>query len=180
MLPVVNIKRLAGGDKKEWDSFVEGFSCVIYAAVLKTLNFYTKEVNDLDVKEVVQEVFLRLIKNDYGLLRNYNPSKSSLVTWLTIIARSTAVDFLRKAHPHTVPLNDADTGSVALEKPRSVLINIPSGLLSARQKLVCTLLFDKGMDTAQVAELLGIEVQTVRSCKHKAINKLRKLFHAKV
>lgn len=174
----INIKRLVHGDKREWDVFVEHFSDVIYSSVFKTFSLHIKQIDKWDIKEVVQEVFIRLIKKDYHLLRSYKSYKASLVTWLTIVARSTTIDFLRKSKPETVSVEHEVVNSIVYEDSKVSLIDIPYVLLSSRQKLVLHLLFDKGMDTSEISELLGIDVQTVRSTKHKALKKLRKFFKA--
>lgn len=175
----INIKRLIRGDKTVWDAFVERFSSVIYSAVLKVFLAHSPNVNEWDIKEVVQDVFLRLLKNNYHLLKTYNPAKSSLVTWLTIIARSSAIDFLRRSRLQIVPLTSEIDIAVKPQHSLGSSIDIPSNLLSPRQKLILHLIFDKEKDTSEIAELLGIDVQTVRSCKHKALNKLRKFFKVK-
>ena len=53
-------------------------------------------------------------------------------------------------------------------------IDIPPNLLSVRQLLIMRLLFDQDLEVEQVAKLLAINPQTVRSTKHKALTKLRK------
>ena len=174
--PDINIKLLVHGDKKVWDNFVELYSPVIYSAVLKVFNTHTKIVDKLNVKDAVQEVFIRLIKDNYRLLKTYNPSKASLTIWLTIVSRSSAIDFLRRQKPDSVSLEkEIEDIPVSDDYPNSS-IEIPPDLLSPRQKLILSLLFDKEMEPSEIAELLNIDVQTVRSAKHKALKKVRKFF----
>ena len=165
-----------GGDKKAWDAFVERFARVIFAAVHRTLARYGAAADEAEVQDVAQEVFVRLIKDDYRLLRRYDPSKSRLTTWLTIVARSTAIDHVRRPTLPTVPLGPGVGGQAEApaEPPRG--IELPPDLLSARQQLVMRLLFDEQMTAAQAAEMLGVETQTIRSTRHKAIQKLRDFF----
>jgi RNA polymerase sigma-70 factor (ECF subfamily) len=59
-------------------------------------------------------------------------------------------------------------------------IDLPPNLLSTRQLLIMHLLFDRDLGVAQVAELLNINPQTVRSTKHKALTKLRKHYASDV
>ena len=173
----MNIKKLINGNKAEWDNFVERFSPVIYSAVLKIFYVRVKNVDEHDVKDAVQEVFIKLIKNNYRLLKTYNPLKASLTTWVTIVARSTAIDFLRCRKPDTVTIEGEIMDIPVSDNCSGAPINIPPDLLSPRQKLILTLLFDKEMDTSEIAELLNITPQTVRSAKHKALTKLRELFN---
>lgn len=174
----MNIKKLLRGDKFAWDGFVERFSAVIYSAVLKVFHAHVKNVDQWDVNDVVQEVFIRLIKDDYRLIKSYNPDKASLVTWLTIISRSTAIDFLRRRRLETVSLEEDEALNIPVaENFSDSSIDIPPDLLSARQKLVLKLLFEKGLEPSEIAEFLDINVQTVRSAKHKALTKLRSFFN---
>ena len=55
---------------------------------------------------------------------------------------------------------------------------IPVQLLTGRQKLVLSLLFEDEKSIPEAAELLGVTEQTVRSTKHKALERLRKHFSA--
>ena len=126
---------------------------------------------------MVQDVFLRLLRDDCRLLRSFDEARSSLPTWLTVVARSGALDSLRRRRLPTVGLDDppidppAPAEAVPDERPE-----LPRDLLSSRQRLILHLLIDENMTVAQVAETLGIDAQTVRSTRHKAIQKLREHF----
>ena len=164
------IQRLVRGEQGAWDGFVDRFSPVIYGAVVKTLR---RSGRDLDESsDVAQDVFVRLCKDGFRLLRQYDPSRSALTTWLTIISTSTTIDHLRRQKP-TTALDEVpeDTGSV--EQQIRYKVRIPGGLLSPRQSLILKLLYDKDLDVAEIAELLDIDPQTVRSTHHKALIKLR-------
>ncbi|MCD4770756.1 MAG: sigma-70 family RNA polymerase sigma factor [Bacteroidales bacterium] len=175
----MNISNLINGNKKSWNKFVNEYSPLIYSAVLKIFHAHTRNIDEYDVKDAVQEIFIKLIKNDYQLLKNYNPSKASLSTWLTIVSRSTTLDFLKHRQLETISLNDIVLDISEQNEFTDFSIDIPSDLLSSRQKLILKLFFDKKMETSEIAELLNINVQTVRSTKHKALIKLRKLFDKK-
>lgn len=174
-----SFKRLLKKDKKAWDAFVERFSGVIYASVLKVFTLHTTNFNFQDTEEVIQDVFLRLIKDDFNLLKSYKPSKASLVTWLTVISRSMAIDFLRRRKITPLPLEKAAEIAVEPQAASGSGINLPRGILSERQKLILHLFFDKNMRTEEIAGLLGVKVQTVRSSKHKALEKLRSFYKSK-
>jgi RNA polymerase sigma-70 factor (ECF subfamily) len=42
--------------------------------------------------------------------------------------------------------------------------------------MVLSLLYDRDMDPAEVAQHLGVDVQTIRSTHHKALTRLRQHF----
>ena len=170
------------GQKRAWDAFVERYAPVIFAAVRGTLRGRGAAGEEQTAEDIAQDVFLRLIKNDLRLLRTYDPGRASLTTWLTIVARSTTIDFLRRRRLPLVALDEApplrDTSRPDTASRSRPTEDLPRGLLTARQELVLSLTFDQDMDAADIARLLRISPQTVRSTKHKAIRRLRRHFAA--
>ena len=59
-------------------------------------------------------------------------------------------------------------------------LKLPEALLSPRQREILAMLYDREMDVADIAKMLGIDPQTVRSAHHKAMLKLRAHFRAQV
>ena len=162
------------GDKWAWDAFVDRYGPAILSAVRHLLRLRSNAEQSV-AEDISQDVFLRLVKNDFRLLRSYDPSRASLATWLTIIARSTTIDFLRRKRLPLVSLENVGP-VVSPDEPGEsgeAVKPLPPGLLTGRQRLILRLIFDRQMDAGAVAELLGISPQTVRSTKHKAIQRLR-------
>lgn len=169
----VDIARLLDGDKAEWDAFVDRYTPVVWAAVRGSIFAHTGSVNDEDVRDLVQSVFVRLVDRGFRLLGSYDPKRASIVTWLTIVARSAAIDSLRKRRLHSVPIDERVLNAPAPEAAPAEGIELPPNLLSPRQGLVLRLLCDEGMEPSEIASVLGVNVQTVRSTVHKAVIKLR-------
>jgi len=175
----LDITRLVRGEKEAWDFFVDRYAGVIYGAVRNVARTYGRGRSEDDVADIVQDVFMRLVKDDFRLLKSYRPAKASLITWLTIVARSVAIDFLKRRRLPCEPL-DANVESTApAPVPAASGIELPPGLLSPREKLVLRLLFDEEWGTSEVAGLLGIAVQSVRNHKHRALKRLRKFLKKK-
>ena len=132
-----------------------------------------------EVEDLAQEVFLRLCKDDFRLLRSYDPARAGLSTWITIVARSTARDAMRRHRPVLVEIDAVPEGRFAVDpvEPAQKL-KLPEALLSPRQREILTMLYDREMEVAEIAEALGIDPQTVRSAHHKAMVKLRAHFKA--
>jgi RNA polymerase sigma-70 factor (ECF subfamily) len=168
-----DIEALRRGDKAAWDGFVARYAAVIFAAAHRRLG-PAGRAND--VEDVVQEVFVKLCRNDFKLLRSYDPARAKVSTWLTVIATTTAIDHLRRHARPTQALEDAPASELAVDPPSFERIKIPEGLLSTRQAAVLSLLYDRDLDPAEVGRLLGIAPQTVRSMHHKALTKLRAHF----
>ena len=167
-----DISGCISGDGKSWRELVTRYSAVVYSAVRNVIQSRSRRYDQEDIKDVTQNVFVRLVKRDCHLLRNYDPQRCSLPTYLTIVARSTAIDFLRYGFMNTVPLDDFSDLRLEAPQPQAPA-DFPSGVLTERQVTVMRLLFDKDLDVATVATALGITAQTVRSIKHQALKRLR-------
>jgi RNA polymerase sigma factor (sigma-70 family) len=164
---------LLRGEKAAWDAFVRRYGGLVVAAV-RGVAMAQPEVEDL-----TQEVFVRLCKDDFRLLRTYDPERASLSTWITIVARSTARDGLRRRRAETVPLDAVPEAQLAIEPVLPVeKLKLPEALLSPRQREILAMLYDREMDVAEIARALGIDPQTVRSAHHKAMVKLRAHFRS--
>ncbi len=170
MADSIDLAALVRGSKAQWDAFVRRYAGLILSAV-RTQAREAGEIEDL-----VQEVFVRLCKDDYRLLKTYDPARAGLSTWLTIVARSTARDVLRRRQPQTTPYDAVPEAALAAHAEPTERIKLPEGLLSPRQKLVLTMLYDRDMEVAEIAAALKVDPQTIRSTHHKAMLKLRQHF----
>ena len=170
-----DLDRLLRGDSGAWDAFVRRYAGLVVAAVRGVAR------EAAEVEDLTQDVFLRLCKDDFRLLRSYDASRAGLSTWITIVARSTARDAMRRHRPVSVPIETVPEGrlSVAPIEPLRKL-KLPEALLSPRQREILTMLYDRDMEVSEVALALGIDPQTVRSAHHKAMIKLRAHFRAEV
>jgi RNA polymerase sigma-70 factor (ECF subfamily) len=166
----IDLEALSRGGKAAWDAFVRRYTGLILSAVRAVAR------DGAEVEDLVQEVFVRLCRNDFRLLKTYDPARAGLSTWLTIVARSTARDALRRKHPAVTPIDAVPESLLAVDGAPPERVRLPEGLLSPRQKLVLSLLYDRDMEVAEVASTLGVDPQTVRSTHHKAMLKLRTHF----
>ena len=169
------LSKCLAGNQQAWSQFVQCYTKIVYAAVSQVLRTHAPNKHQSLIEDLTQDVFVKLIANDFRLLRAFDPTRASLTTYLTVIAHSTAYDALRRKEIHTIPLDANDPtqqdSSIPTERPK-----IPADLLSPRQRIVLTMYFDKQMETDEIARVLGISNQTARSTKHKALNKLREYF----
>ncbi len=162
---------LARGEKKAWETFVRRHAGLVVAAVRGVAR------DPAEIEDLVQDVFLRLCRDNFRLLRSYDPTRAQLSTWITIIARSTARDALRRHRPVVVPIDAVPESRLAIDPVEPVRpLKLPEALLSPRQREILTMLYDREMEVGEVAAALGIDPQTVRSAHHKAMVKLRAHF----
>ncbi len=164
---------LLEGDSAAWEAFVRRYGGLIVAAVRGLAP------TPGDIEDLTQEVFVRLCKDNFRLLRTYDPGRAAISTWITIVARSTARDALRRRRADSVPIEAVPEAQLAVDPVEPVRkLKLPEALLSPRQREILAMLYDKEMDVAEIARALGIDPQTVRSAHHKAMLKLRAHFKA--
>jgi RNA polymerase sigma factor (sigma-70 family) len=166
-----DLAALIGGDKGAWDAFVRRYAALIMAAVRAVAQ------DGGEAEDLTQEVFIRLCKDGFRLLKTYDPARAGLTTWLTIVARSTARDALRRRRIQGVNIEDVPEAAFAVPAVEPVdRLTYPQELLSPRQREILALIYDRDMDVAEIAAKLRIDAQTVRSMHHKAMLKLRAHF----
>ena len=164
---------LLNGDGAAWEGFVRRYGGLILAAIRGVAPGHR------DVEDLAQEVFVRLCKDNFRLLRSYDPARAAMSTWLTIVARSTARDALRRRRADSVPLEAMPEAQLAVDPVEPVRkLKLPEALLSPRQREILAMLYDQEMEVGEIARALGIDPQTVRSAHHKAMLKLRAHFKA--
>lgn len=165
-----DLAALIRGEKGAWDAFVRRYAALIMAAVRGV-------AQDGEAEDLAQDVFIRLCKDDFRLLRTYDPARAGLTTWLTIVARSTARDAQRRRRIQSMPIDDAPEAALAVPPVEPVdKLAYPADLLSPRQSEILAMIYDRDMDVAEIATTLRIDAQTVRSMHHKAMLKLRAHF----
>jgi len=151
-------------------------SKIIYKSIYNFIEYKQLFLSDSEVDDIFQEIALKMVKYDY--LSKYNEGKSSLITWLTIICRTSVVDYCRK-NMHWKEAAPLDSEGVpARESVDETLFSLPAGILTRRQEQVITLFFKDGLVAHEIAEALGISVRTVRSLKFQALERLRKYYGA--
>jgi len=170
----IDLQALARGDKRTWDAFAAAAAPLIHTVVRRALASY--RLGEDDVLDAAQDVFVRLCAQEFRLLKTYDPARAGLSTWLAVVSRSAAVDHVRRRRRATEPLDDVPEAALGVEDRHVEKLRIPDGLLTERQILILKCLYDEERDVAEVAQMLKIDAQTVRSTHHKALLRLRAHF----
>jgi RNA polymerase sigma-70 factor (ECF subfamily) len=143
------------------------------------LSFLTCRLGERPLaEEVLQDVMLAAWQG-----ASQFRGESKVLTWLLAIARNRAINARRKHAPLAIPLSDAvnaqatDTGP--LERVvrqhehlavRETLLKLPQ-----QQREILVLVFYHQLSEAEVAQVLGISVGTVKSRLHRAKQMLRRV-----
>lgn len=136
--------------------------------------------NQAEGEDVVQETLLQV----WHKAKHYDSTRSSVSTWLVLLARSRAIDRLRSRRvgertaqsasaenprPHTSPKGPEDV----LLRERRERVRRELDALPAEQREVLELAFFEGLTQVEIAERTGIPLGTVKTRTLLAMKKLR-------
>ena len=158
-------------DEISYESLFKEHSRLIYKLIINFVKARNINLHSSEIDDIYQEIALKIFKNDY--ISRYNDEKSSFITWLNIICRTTAIDYYRKKLRWMESvLTDVPAGNSGggLE---TAMFSLPSGVLTNRQAEVVTLLYKDGLVACEIARRLDISPNTVRSIKFQALDRLR-------
>lgn len=173
-LSEIDLHALKTGQKRAWDAFVAASAPLINSVVRRALATY--RLSEDDVLDAAQDVYVRLCANDFRLLKTFDPARAGLSTWLAVVSRSSAIDHVRRRRQATSNIDDVPEAFLGVEDRHVEKLTIPPDLLTERQTLILRLLYDEERDVAEIAQVLKIYAQTVRSTHHKALLRLREHF----
>jgi RNA polymerase sigma-70 factor (ECF subfamily) len=169
------VGRISGGDRQAFARFFDLHSPAVLGLLFRILG------RRGEAEEVLQEVFLQV----WQQADRYEPGRSTARGWLLMLARSRALDKLRRvearsrreheaASDATYPRVAAPVGTEKLETAeRRDRIAAALNLLSAEQRKCIELAFFEGLTHTQIAERLAAPLGTVKSRILLGMNKLR-------
>ena len=78
------------GKPGSWNDFVDRFLGMIYHVVHSTAHLRSARLSPEDVEDIAAEVLLQIVAGEFKVLKQFQ-GNASLATYLTVIARRTAV-----------------------------------------------------------------------------------------
>ena len=84
------LRRCLAEESGAWKDFVDRFIGLFTHVIHHTAHARSIRATDNDVDDLLSEVFLVLLANDYRVLRNFH-GNSSLATYLTVVSRRVVV-----------------------------------------------------------------------------------------
>lgn len=135
-----------------------------------------------DKEDVAAQVLVRIVENDYASLRQFK-GKSSLASYLTVIARRTCVNELTqrmqsKEKEGAARPNDQIVEEKPRGKPKSGLEEIEEvgkllKKLPSRERAVVRLFYLEGRSYEEISTQLNIPVNSIGAILSRARKKLR-------
>jgi RNA polymerase sigma-70 factor (ECF subfamily) len=169
------VTRIAIGDESALRAFYDETRSLVYGVVLRIVSLPAV------AEEVAMDVYLQVWRQ----ASRYQQGRGSVFTWLMLLARSRALDRLRRDKADTAyawenfadgfDMVDSGHGPERLAQARQTqarmyqtLLELPDG-----QRQVIELSFYEGMSHIEIAEQLQLPLGTVKSRIRSAIVKFR-------
>ena len=84
------LQRCLVREPRSWENFVDRFLGLVLHVVNHTALSRSMRLSDQDREDLVSEVFLSIVRDEFAVLRQFR-GKSSLATYLTVVARRVVV-----------------------------------------------------------------------------------------
>ena len=187
------LQRCLMRETKAWEDFVDRFLGLVLHVVRHTSQSRNVPLNQADCEDVVAEVFLTIIKNDFAVLRRFRGT-SSLATYLTVVARRVAVRELLKRTKQQPPVsqtvsrassstNHADQKALAAvsdpaHPPEERIQNREEvedlmSQLDDKEVQIVRLFHLEGKTYQEISEALGVPVNSIGPTLSRAREKMR-------
>ena len=160
------VRACAGGERAAWSEFVTLYSGWAVRVARATFRRAAGRANEADVEDAVAEVFRQLLDRDAAMLRGLRPP-FHLRAWLAVVVRRSCLRLLRRKPP---PLP-------ATSAPRAPDPELAEALatLPAEDRLLLELFFTQEASYEEIAQALGISVDSVGKQKFRALQKLKEI-----
>jgi RNA polymerase sigma-70 factor (ECF subfamily) len=164
------LPQVAAGDSRAMDLCITRFGGIVWAIARR----YIK--NPSEAEDLVQEVFIEIWKK----AGTFNPAIASETTFVGLIARRRAIDYLRRQgrKPEFEPLSAAEalphptneTSSVTCD-PETVKSSL--AVFPAETRQLFDLFFEDGFTHPEIAEKTGLPLGTVKTRLRRGLITLR-------
>lgn len=163
------VASMAGGDERAAARLYDEFSPVLYALALRIVG------ERADAEEVVLDAFTQAWKN----AACYRADRSSVLSWLSMITRTRALDFLRSRSRRAKAMNVASlsmgdepialgeaircAGDRLEDEERAAAVGVALHSLTSPQRTAIELSFFAGLTHLEIADRLGEPLGTVKT-----------------
>lgn len=167
------VTRYLQGETEAFDELASRYQEKLYRLAYKMLS------NHDDALDAVQEVNIRLLNS----LQNFL-STARFSTWLYRLASNTIIDFHRRRKSRGLhlsipieiqsPVEQSDPDHRCEVHAREHLLTQVLQQLPESQRMILVLRDREGMSNQEVADIMGVEIGTLKSRLHRARTALRK------
>ena len=168
------ISKVLSGDHQAYAGLVNRYQNYVFTLTLRMVK------NREDAEEVAQDVFIKAFK----YLADFRGA-SKFSTWLYTIVNNTCISFLRKKKLEIHSLDNEKVFEVAdsmdsgfranlvEQKSRQSMVHNAIGLLGPGDAEIITLFYKSEQSLEEIAQILGLEVNTAKVRLHRARTRLK-------
>jgi RNA polymerase sigma-70 factor, ECF subfamily len=181
------LKRVLKRDRPAWAEFCRRYEHLIVSCVLKVLRRYNAAFCGDDLADLVAEVWLVLLRDDMRKLRLYDASRGyPLASWVGLMATNCTIDQLRLRACECTYIDDVACSERLLvdssspdqgieDRETADLARRALDQLSSEERAFVVSCFHEERCPGELADELGITVNTVYSRKFKIREKLSRI-----
>lgn len=163
--------RLAAGDDGAFEELHERFGATVFGYLTQTLRD----------RGAAEDVFQTVMTEAWRRRSQYDASRSGLTTWLLTIARSRAIDEMRRRRPEPVDPVDVPDGAQASAEDhlleqwriRQLLDHLPD-----EERVLLEMRFFEDCSQSEIADRTGIALGTIKARMVRGLERLRTLVDA--
>jgi RNA polymerase sigma-70 factor (ECF subfamily) len=167
------IARAGAGEAAALEVLYDRYSTLVYSLALRILR------NTSDAEDVTQEVFAQL----WAQAKRFDPQRGAVGAWLSVIARSRALDRLRRraagqttAAPEALAAIPDPSPSVELVTASAEQVLVAREALAslpADQRTALELAYYEGLTQAEIAEKTSTPLGTVKTRIRTGLQRIR-------
>ena len=170
------ISKVLHGDHQAYAGLVHRYQNYVFTLTLRLVK------NREEAEEVAQDVFIKA----YKYLADFR-GDAKFSTWLYTIVNNTCISFLRKKKLNIQSLDDerifatADNQDAGFradgveQKSRHAMVAEAISLLKPDDSAIITLFYKNEQSLEEIAQILGLEVNTAKVRLHRARTRLKEL-----
>jgi RNA polymerase sigma-70 factor (ECF subfamily) len=167
------LTRIQHGDDRAMAVLFDRYSKIVYSVSLRVLR------DTASAEDVMQEIFMQIWRTP----NSFVAARGSLGGWLSVVARNRSIDTLRRKRPseQVDDLNLASICNLADEAERNLMMEkarVSIAQLPFEQRKTLEMAFFDGLTHAEIAEMTGDPLGTVKTRIRSALLTLRKAFQA--
>jgi RNA polymerase sigma-70 factor (ECF subfamily) len=176
------LRRCLHHEPGAWNDFVDRFLGLVYHVIRHTSDLRSFTLNEQDAEDIAAAILLQIVDDDYAVLRQFR-GKSSLATYLTVIARRTCVHEMarraaagqvKRASVHPL-LDDVEGDEPPPGKPMEALEEVAQLLkkLPEKERAVVRLYFLEGRTYEEISRELDLPMNSIGPILSRARKKMR-------
>lgn len=167
------LEQVAGGDQSALRFLFDNTSAKLKSICVRILK------NDTEAEDVLQEVYVTVWRR----AASFDPARGGADSWLTTIARNSAIDRLRSLRSRgehasldaavDVQSDDPDAYAQAVTKREDARVHHCLATLETRSREAIRVAFFEGLSYPELATRAGMPLGTVKSLIRRGMQRLR-------